>query len=126
MSKNDEKFAVSIHNYSLGITLYCLCKNGENAKELHYWLDYGGVSLNIVKIKNGRIIEEYSQAIGGPWKKQKRDFLNKVFFSKVEESQIFTEKFFLKTEKNGKKEPTIKYQEFMGWFDQDEVEEDDF
>ena len=126
MSKNDEKFAVSIHNYGLGITLYCLCKNGENAKELHSWLDYGGVFLDIVKIKNGKIIEKYSQAIGGPWKKQKRDFLNKVFFSKVEKSQIFTEKFFLKTEKNGKKEPTIKYQEFMGWFDQDEVEEDDF
>jgi hypothetical protein len=126
MNKIDEKFAVSIHNYNLGITLYCLCKNGEHAKELHYWLEYGGVFLNIVKIKNGRIIEEYAQSIGGPWKKQKRGFLDKVFLRKVEESQIFTEKFFLKMKKNGKKEPTIKYQEFMGWFDQDEVEEDDF
>ena len=84
MSKNDEKFAVSIHNYYLGITLYCLCKNGEHAKELHYWLEYGGVSLDIVKIKNGRIIEVYSSSIGGPWKKQKRGFLNKVFFSKID------------------------------------------
>ena len=126
MSKNDEKFAVSIHNYYLGITLYCLCKNGEHAKELYELLKYGGVSLDIVKIKNGRIIERYSSSIGGPWKKQKRGFLSKVFFSKVEESQIFTEKFFLKMKKNGIKEPTIKYQEFLGWFDQDEVEEDDF
>ena len=129
MSKNDEKFIVHLYNYYTERSLCCQSKNAEHAKELYgdlaYFNNHGTTCIQ--KIKNEKVLEEFQLEGDGYgkklWKKQKRSLLDKVFFSKAQQS--VSVKSLLITDEYGSSEPTKKFQDFID-IPEPEKEVDDF